>query len=84
MDEHPDAEEINRMLDAAQQKLDQGFEVTFAISQYDAEILIDCWKNAQEGDNIAVAMLLLEMGKLVAILTEEIMDLEDDYEDEEG
>ena len=74
MDEHPDADEIEQMLEEAQHKLDTAFEVVFHISMYDAELLVQCWEDAQEGDTTAVAMLLAEMSKLITILTEELIE----------
>ena len=78
MDDHPDAEEIGRILDEAERKLDTIFEVVFAVSQYDAEVLIKCWSRAMHGDHVAVAMLMAEIEKLVDILTEEIIQAEED------
>lgn len=71
-EEHPEISEIDRMLDIAADKLQNGFEVVFEISRYDAEILLDTWDNAIEGDVLAVGALLAEMGKLVDILTEQM------------
>ena len=73
-EEHPEISEIDRMLDIAADKLQNGFEVVFEISRYDAEILLDTWDNAIEGDVLAVGALLAEMGKLVDILTEQMED----------
>lgn len=70
-DNHPEAEEIGRMLDAAEEKLNQGYEVTFEISQYDAELLVGYWEKASQGDTDAVYLLMAEMGKLVAVLQDE-------------
>lgn len=72
-------DEIGRMLDIAHRKLENGFEIGFEISQYDAELLIDCWEDATEGDTTAVYMLMAEMGKLIAVLKDAI---EPDYEPE--
>jgi len=71
-DEHPDADEISRMLDIAADKLQEGFEVVFEISRYDAELLLDTWDDAIEGDVAAVGMLLAEVQKLVEVLREEM------------
>lgn len=71
-EEHPEISEIDRMLDIAADKLQNGFEVVFEISRYDAEILLDTWDNAIEGDVLAVGALLAEMGKLVDILAEQM------------
>jgi hypothetical protein len=71
-DEHPDADEISRMLDIAADKLKEGFEIVFEISRYDAELLIDTWDDATEGDVVAVGMLLAEVQKLVEVLREEM------------
>ena len=71
-DEHPDADEISRMLDIAADKLQDGFEVVFEISRYDAELLLDTWDDAIEGDVAAVGMLLAEVQKLVEVLRGEM------------
>ena len=71
-DEHPDADEISRMLDIAADKLQEGFEVVFEISRYDAELLLDTWDDAIEGDVAAVGMLLAEVQKLVEVLRGEM------------
>jgi len=71
-DEHPDADEISRMLDIAADKLKEGFEIVFEISRYDAELLIDTWDDATGGDVVAVGMLLAEVQKLVEVLREEM------------
>jgi len=71
-DEHPDADEISRMLDIAADKLQEGFEVVFEISRYDAELLLDTWDDAIEGDVVAVGMLLAEVQKLVEVLRGEM------------
>jgi hypothetical protein len=71
-DEHPDADEISRMLDIAADKLKEGFEIVFEISRYDAELLIDTWDDATEGDVVAVGMLLAEVQKLVEVLRGEM------------
>ena len=71
-DEHPDADEISRMLDIAADKLKEGFEIVFEISRYDAELLIDTWDDAIDGDVVAVGMLLAEVQKLVEVLREEM------------
>jgi hypothetical protein len=71
-DEHPDADEISRMLDIAADKLQEGFEVVFEITRYDAELLLDTWDDAIEGDVVAVGMLLAEVQKLVEVLRGEM------------
>jgi len=64
--------DIGEMLDIAHRKLENGFEIGFEISQYDAELLIDCWDDATSGDTTAVYMLMAEMGKLIEALHEVI------------
>ena len=79
MDDHPDSPEMRRRLD----ETETIFEVVFAISQYDAEVLIRCWGAAQQGEPKAVASILLELEKLVEILIDEIIAEEEEYEDGE-
>ena len=83
MDDHPDTTEMKRRLDETERKVETIFEVVFAISQYDAEVLIRCWGAAQQGEPKAVASILLELEKLVEILIDEIIAEEEEYEDGE-
>jgi hypothetical protein len=52
--------------------------VAFEISRYDAEMLLDMWEDASNGDVEAVYMLMAEMGKLVGVLQEQMED-DDEY-----
>jgi hypothetical protein len=71
-DEHPDMEEMTWRMDVAEEKMQTVFEVVFDISQYDAEILIECWEDATSGDTTAIYSLMGEMKKLVDVLKEEV------------
>lgn len=70
-DEHPDMEELNWRLDMAEEKMNTIYEVVFDITEYDAEILINCWEDATSGDTSAVYSLMSEMKKLIDVLKEE-------------
>lgn len=69
---HPEEEEIREMLDIAAEKLETGYEVAFEITRYDAEMLIDLWDDASNGDVVAVYSLMAEMGKLIGVLQEQM------------
>lgn len=62
--------DIGEMLDVAQHKIENGYEIAFQISEYDAELLVSCWEDAISGDTAAVYMLMAEMGKLIQVLQE--------------
>lgn len=62
--------DIGEMLDVAQHKIENGYEIAFQISEYDAELLVSCWEDATSGDTAAVYMLMAEMGKLIQVLQE--------------
>lgn len=62
--------DIGEMLDVAQHKIENGYEIAFQISEYDAELLVSCWDDATSGDTAAVYMLMAEMGKLIQVLQE--------------
>lgn len=81
-DEHPDVDNINEMLDIAAEKMSTGYEVCFEITRYDAEVLLDTWGDASNGDVEAVYMLMAEMGKLVGVLEDIMGDDDDDYYDD--
>lgn len=66
--------DIGEMLDIAQSKIENGYELAFQISEYDAEMLISLWDDATSGDTAAVYMLMAEMGKLIEALHEVIWD----------
>jgi hypothetical protein len=72
MSDHPDENEINEMLELAAHKINTVYEVVFEISQYDAEILVDCWDDASNGDTEAVYKLMNEMSKLIGVLQEQM------------
>ena len=63
---------IGEMLDIAQRKIENGYELGFQISEYDAEMLVSLWDDATSGDTTAVYMLMAEMGKLIEALHEVI------------
>lgn len=77
-DEHPEATEIDHMLEVAAEKMSNGYEIAFEISRYDAEMLLDMWDDASNGDVEAVYMLMAEMGKLVGVLRDQMED-DDEY-----
>ena len=64
--------DIGEMLDIAQRKIENGYELGFQISEYDAEMLVSLWDDATSGDTAAVYMLMAEMGKLIEALCEVI------------
>lgn len=64
--------DIGEMLDIAQRKIENGYELGFQISEYDAEMLVSLWDDATSGDTAAVYMLMAEMGKLIEALHEVI------------
>jgi len=64
--------DIGEMLDIAQRKIENGYELGFQISEYDAEMLVSLWDDATSGDTTAVYMLMAEMGKLIEALHEVI------------
>lgn len=64
--------DIGEMLDIAQSKIENGYELAFQISEYDAEMLVSLWDDATSGDTAAVYMLMAEMGKLIEALHEVI------------
>lgn len=64
--------DIGEMLDIAQSKIENGYELAFQISEYDAEMLVSLWDDATSGDTAAVYMLMAEMGKLIDVLQEVI------------
>lgn len=69
---HPDYNDIERMLNIAAEKMNTTFEVVFQITEYDAEQLIACWDDANSGDTTAVYALMSEIRKLVEVLKEEM------------
>jgi len=71
-EEHPEVAEIDELLDIAAQKMLDGYEVAFEISRYDAEMLLDLWDDASHGDTEAVYSLMMEMGKLIKVLEEQM------------
>jgi len=71
-DEHPDMEEIKWRLDIAEEKMNTVYEIVFDITEYDADILINCWEDATSGDTTAVYSLMGEIKKLIDVLKEEI------------
>ena len=81
MSEHPEEEEINNMLNLAAEKIGTLYEVAFEITRYDAELLIDYWSDATRGDVDAVYALMTEMGKLVEVLKEQILEENEDGSD---
>ena len=81
MSEHPEEEEINNMLNLAAEKIGTLYEVAFEITRYDAELLIDYWSDATSGDVDAVYALMTEMGKLVEVLKEQILEEDEDGSD---
>lgn len=72
MSDHPDENEINEMLEVAAHKINTIYEVVFEVSQFDAELLVDCWRDATSGDTEAVYKLMSEMGKLIGVLQEQM------------
>lgn len=70
-DDHPDMEELSWRLDMAEEKMQTVYEVVFDITEYDAEILINCWEDATSGDTTAVYSLMGEIKKLIDVLKEE-------------
>ena len=70
--EHPDMEEIRWRLDIAEEKMNTVYEIVFDITEYDADILINCWEDATSGDTTAVYSLMGEIKKLIDVLKEEI------------
>ena len=70
-DDHPDIEELSWRLDMAEEKMQTVYEVVFDITEYDAEILINCWEDATSGDTTAVYSLMGEIKKLIDVLKEE-------------
>jgi len=60
--------DIGEMLDIAQRKIENGYELGFQISEYDAEMLVSLWDDATSGDTTAVYMLMAKMGKLIEAL----------------
>ena len=79
--DHPEENEINQMLDMAAEKINTVYELSFSISEYDAEMLIDCWDDASNGDTEAVYKLMMEMSKLVQVLRDVIEWDEDEQPD---
>lgn len=77
-EQHPEGDDIDRMLDLAAEKMSNGYEVAFEISRYDAEMLLDMWDDASNGDVEAVYLLMAEMGKLVGVLRDQMED-DDEY-----
>jgi hypothetical protein len=72
--------DIGEMLDVAQHKIENGYEIGFQISEYDAELLVSCWEDATSGDTTAVYMLMAEMGKLIEVLKEVVWGDEPDWD----
>lgn len=70
--EHPDMEEIRWRLDIAEKKMSTVYEIVFEMTEYDADILINCWEDATSGDTNAVYSLMGEIKKLIDVLKEEI------------
>lgn len=74
-DDHPDYREINFQLNLAAEKMHTIFEVMFEITEYDAEMLIELWEDATNGDVNAVYSLMEEIKKLIDVLREEVDDV---------
>lgn len=75
--DHPEEDEINEMLEIAADKINTVYELSFRISEYDAEMLLDCWDDASNGDTEAVYKLMMEMSKLVQVLRD-VLEYETD------
>jgi hypothetical protein len=71
-DDHPDMIEMNWRLDVAEEKMHTVYEIMFDITEYDAEILINCWEDATSGDTHAIYSLMGEIKKLIDVLKEEV------------
>jgi hypothetical protein len=78
--DHPEEEEINKMLAEAAEKMETVYELSFSITAYDAELLLDTWHDATNGDVEAVYKLMSEVAKLVEVLEGVV---ESNYDDDE-